>query len=104
MRLTSAWIVIAALMPMARAADADCNRECLRGFITQYLLAMVAHTPGAVPVAPNSEVHRRHQGDEAGRGVCGRTRRACGGIARTFWTCGREWRRRRWWWKRAGCR
>jgi hypothetical protein len=50
MRLTSAWMVVAALMPMARAADADCNRECLRGFVTQYLLAMVAHTPGAVPV------------------------------------------------------
>jgi hypothetical protein len=36
----------------ARAAS-DCNRECLRGFVTQYLEAMVAHTPGALPVAPN---------------------------------------------------
>jgi hypothetical protein len=32
----------------ARAAG-DCNRECLRGFITRYLDAMVAHTPGALP-------------------------------------------------------
>jgi hypothetical protein len=34
----------------ARAAD-SCNRECLRGFITRYLDAMVAHTPGALPVS-----------------------------------------------------
>jgi hypothetical protein len=36
----------------AAAAAADCNRECLRGFITQYLNAMVAHTPGVLPLAP----------------------------------------------------
>jgi hypothetical protein len=35
----------------ARAAD-SCNRECLRGFITRYLDAMVAHTPGALAVSP----------------------------------------------------
>ena len=33
------------------AAAADCDRECLRGFVTQYLNAMVAHTPGALPLA-----------------------------------------------------
>ena len=33
-------------------AAADCNRECLRGFMTRYLDAMVAHTPGALPVSP----------------------------------------------------
>src|SRR4029078_9415481 len=32
-------------------APAACDRECLRGFITQYLEAMVAHTPKAVPTA-----------------------------------------------------
>jgi hypothetical protein len=35
----------------ARAAD-DCDRACLRGFITRYLDAMVAHTPGALPASP----------------------------------------------------
>jgi hypothetical protein len=34
----------------ARAAAADCDRECLRGFITQYLDALVAHHPGALPL------------------------------------------------------
>ena len=37
----------------ARAAASDCDRECLRGFITRYLDAMVAHTPRALPVAAN---------------------------------------------------
>src|SRR5262245_42676789 len=31
-------------------AAADCDRECLHSFITQYLNAMFAHTPGALPV------------------------------------------------------
>jgi Asp-tRNA(Asn)/Glu-tRNA(Gln) amidotransferase A subunit family amidase len=35
------------------AAAGNCDRECLRGFITRYLEAMVAHTPGALPVAAN---------------------------------------------------
>jgi hypothetical protein len=30
---------------------ADCDRDCLRGVITQYLNAMVAHNPAAAPVA-----------------------------------------------------
>src|SRR5271170_83613 len=33
-----------------RAAAADCDRECLRGFITQYLDALVAHNPVALPL------------------------------------------------------
>jgi hypothetical protein len=51
MKYAALILGLAALTPGARAADADCDRECLRGFITQYLIAMVAHTPGAVPVA-----------------------------------------------------
>jgi hypothetical protein len=42
-----------ALMGLAlRAWAADCDRDCLRGFVTQYLNAMIAHSPGALPVAP----------------------------------------------------
>jgi hypothetical protein len=33
-----------------QAAAGDCDRECLRGFITQYLDAMIAHKPGALPL------------------------------------------------------
>ena len=35
----------------AQAAAADCDRECLRGFITQYLNAMLAHNPGTLQVS-----------------------------------------------------
>jgi hypothetical protein len=42
-------LALSASIPTARAAD--CDRECLRGFITQYLNAMVAHNPGALPVS-----------------------------------------------------
>jgi hypothetical protein len=31
---------------------ATCGRECLRGFITQYLDAMISHDPKAIPTAP----------------------------------------------------
>jgi hypothetical protein len=37
----------------ARQSTASrCDRECLVGFITRYLEAMVAHTPNALPFAP----------------------------------------------------
>ena len=32
----------------------SCDRECLRGFITQYLNAMVEHNPRALQTAPNA--------------------------------------------------
>jgi hypothetical protein len=35
----------------AQAAAAVCDRECLRGFITQYLDALVAHNPAALPLS-----------------------------------------------------
>jgi hypothetical protein len=34
----------------AQAATVDCDRECLRGFITQYLNALAAHQPGTLPL------------------------------------------------------
>jgi hypothetical protein len=36
------------------AMGADCDRDCLRGIVTQYLNAMVAHNPGALPLAPKA--------------------------------------------------
>jgi hypothetical protein len=36
------------------SASTACDRECLRGFITQYLNNMVAHTPQALPTSPNA--------------------------------------------------
>lgn len=51
--VTIAVIVAAAAHVGAPARAADgCDRACLRGFITRYLDAMVAHTPSALPVSP----------------------------------------------------
>ncbi len=36
-----------------RGGTAACDRECLRGFITQYLDAIVAHDPKKLATAPN---------------------------------------------------
>ena len=33
-------------------AAESCDRDCLRGFITRYLEAMVAHSPAGLPVSP----------------------------------------------------
>lgn len=32
------------------AQTADCNRDCLRAFVTQYLDALAAHNPGSLPL------------------------------------------------------
>jgi hypothetical protein len=35
----------------ANAAPADCDRACLRGFITQYLEALLTHNPATLPLS-----------------------------------------------------
>jgi hypothetical protein len=47
-----AILIIGLRLPAA--GQAACDRECLRGFITQYLNAMVAHDPKALPLAANA--------------------------------------------------
>jgi hypothetical protein len=46
--LIAAQLLIAS--SVARAAAVDCGRDCLRGFVAQYLDALVAHNPGALPL------------------------------------------------------
>lgn len=40
------------LLLAAMAQAADCDRDCLRATLTQYLNAMIAHNPAAAPVSP----------------------------------------------------
>lgn len=44
--------LLGAGVALAQAAPA-CDRDCLKGFTTQYLNAMVAHKPSDVPTASN---------------------------------------------------
>ena len=41
--------ILAAALAATPAADARCNRECLSGFISKYLDAMLSHNPGLLP-------------------------------------------------------
>lgn len=47
----AALLLASGVAAQPRAGDADCDRDCLRGFINAYLGAMIAHDPGALPVA-----------------------------------------------------
>jgi hypothetical protein len=51
-----ALLISAACFAAASPAlfQAACDRECLRGFVTQYLNAMVAHNPKSLPLAANA--------------------------------------------------
>ncbi len=52
--LTSLFVIltVAAIAQTRVGTTAGaCNRECLRGFITQYLNAMIRHDPKAIPTA-----------------------------------------------------
>src|SRR5215470_18076839 len=57
MKRSLALIVLLVSLPISahtqtRSGTAACDRECLRGFITQYLDAMVAHDPKKLATAP----------------------------------------------------
>ena len=55
MKRIAIFFLLCALVRTPQAsAQAKCDRECLRGFITQYLNAMVAHNPKALTLAPNT--------------------------------------------------
>jgi hypothetical protein len=47
----------------------SCDRECLRGFVTQYLNAMVAHNPGMLATAPNVKFTEDTQALKLGEGL-----------------------------------
>jgi hypothetical protein len=48
------WRAALLLCVFGWARAADCDRQCLRGFVAQYLNAMTAHNPGALPLAGNA--------------------------------------------------
>jgi len=44
-------LAVILLASVGLASGATCDRECLRGYITEYLTALVVHNPGSLPVA-----------------------------------------------------
>src|SRR5881394_3070623 len=51
-KIACAAACAALLLSAGTAAAADCDRACLRGFVTQYLDAVVAHRAAGLPLAP----------------------------------------------------
>ncbi len=43
------WVCL--MLPAVTAASTDCDRECLKGFITKYLNAMIARKLDSLPLA-----------------------------------------------------
>jgi len=58
-----------ALRAAPKAADANCDRECLRGFITKYLDAMRAHNPGLLPTSAELKVTEDSEPIQLGQGL-----------------------------------
>lgn len=62
--------ICAVSVPTARAqSTANCDRECLRGFVTQYLNAMIAHNPAALTTAPTVRFTEDTQTLKLGEGL-----------------------------------
>ena len=52
--LSLVLLAMQALPVGGQARSPSCDRECLRGVITDYLNAMLAHTPQSLPLAPGA--------------------------------------------------
>ncbi len=65
---TILFLVSLSVASTAFAADA-CDRQCLRGFVTTYLNALVAHNPSALPVAANVKFTEDNVQKKLGEGL-----------------------------------
>jgi hypothetical protein len=65
-----AVLLFASLSVAGTAFAADpCDRPCLRGFVTTYLNALVAHNPSALPVAANVKFTEDNVPKKLGEGL-----------------------------------
>lgn len=52
--MRSLVVLVGLLFVMQPVQAQNCDRECLRGMLTRYLNAVVAHDPATLPLAPNA--------------------------------------------------
>jgi hypothetical protein len=62
-------VLVLAAMTTSGAQAADCDRACLKGMITKYVDAMVAHDPSRLPLAANLRFTEDSQELKLGEGV-----------------------------------
>ena len=61
--------LVLAAMTTTGARAADCDRACLKGMITKYVDAIVAHDPSKLPVAPNARFTEDSKDLKLGEGL-----------------------------------
>jgi hypothetical protein len=62
-------IVLAVSVQAASAPKPSCDRECLRGFMTKYLDAVIAHKPQGLPVSKNVRFTENTVDTRLGEGI-----------------------------------
>jgi hypothetical protein len=62
-------VVLVAAMTAGGAQAAECDRACLKGMITKYVDAMVAHDPARLPLAKNVRFTEDSQELKPGEGL-----------------------------------
>jgi hypothetical protein len=60
---------LSSLIGAAEAADTNCDRACLEGFVDQYLAALVAQDPAKLPLAKNARYTESGQELKLGDGI-----------------------------------
>ena len=62
-------VIALVAMTTSAAQAADCDRACLKGMITKYVDAMVAHDPAQLPLAANARFTEDSQELKVGEGL-----------------------------------
>ena len=62
------FLIVHSSSPDAATSSATCDRECLKGFITQYIEAMLAQTPDVLPLADDVKFTEDNKEIEVGDG------------------------------------
>ncbi len=69
MRVVVAAAMLSIIFTTAGCAGSACNRECLKGFMTQYLDALIAKKPGDLPVSEDMRYTENTVDIKLGEGI-----------------------------------
>jgi hypothetical protein len=61
--------LVLAMLPLAPAAAAPCDRACLAGLVTSYVEALAAHDPSKLPVTANLKYTEDSKDAKLGEGI-----------------------------------
>jgi hypothetical protein len=67
------FVIAALLATRLGASESTCDRDCLEGFVDQYLAALAEQDPSKLPLAKNARYTENGQELKLGDGMWGRT-------------------------------